>query len=528
MNEGTKLSWKIRWIWDAEQILTDTKWYMIRAFQYLPIRWKVMEMWKDKVWWNEAKYKLFTDMVENDPSMRQIRDWVIPEWLLASNPEIVKSLYQDLTAFQYYNKKYEWWGKHTVSEYWLASMEEDVFVQNILKTHNIDAELLWQSANKKELIKVLAAAEASEPWSSRIVLSYLANNELKSLKNKYLWDEYAKWADIPEDIEWELHRMIVEKYYPYMYTADKTSRYNLATKYVEYAQPEIFEWLSKDTKLQWFVNSLWFLDLMVKEKWDAGDVNAAYIKNAFNFGTKYITDPSDKLKIIKHTMATIDWLDNPDVSQKQLMRLWVIWANVSFYNELKKDKVANILYKKDMEEFEWMIWDSIDDINLKGIKWIEWDMSWDDWAKKQYYWAYWKPYTPATNSSANKQYVNDLMDKYNKVLNPMEYGRPSYIRGNPISYPRSSEIGNLTPKRYKIYAKFYEEELKAYSKWITSDSIKQYPSQYIESLKFSMPNYNKWWITKPSPIKFKRPAKKYVSYKTLWQFPGSTDDNGAG
>jgi hypothetical protein len=75
-------------------------------------------------------------------------------------------------------------------------------------------------------------------------------------------------------------------------------------------------------------------------------------------------------------------------------------------------------------------------------------MSNDYTAKKQYYGTYGKTYTPSSNSSSNRHYVDNLMDKYDKTLQPMQYGRPSYINNNPISYPSSSEIGNLAPKRY--------------------------------------------------------------------------------
>lgn len=533
-NKSVREMSKFRGISDIDSMLNDKGWYMLRLMQYLPIiKWFVES--SKSTGWNEARYKYLNQLQESDPDLKAIWDGELPDVVL-NNPNITKNLYQELTSFDYSYKKYKWEWEHLLAEkdsYWqFTQAEEEVFVKNIAEKQygsieNMDKVLLAKWADGKNILKVLAASEAMTPWSSKIVLSYLARKDYDMLKTKLTGSLYTKAADIPAETEQQIKQAVVAKRYPLLYTADKTSQYKVVREYLDYAQPEIFGTLAGDNQLSQLVNTLAFNDLLVMTEWDKWDVDANYIKNIFTMSAKYITNDADRINITNNILWTISSLKNPTQNVKQLMKVWVLAWSIDFYNNLKKDPLTNILYKDDINRFENLVWQVNENINLAGNELAMWDLS--EWAKKQYYATGYTPYVKSSTSDGNRKLIQQFQDKINDTYKPYQkqINYQKWDSNVRYTYQSPSEIGNLAPKRYWIYAKFYNEQLAAYSKWIVDTTMRQYPSQVYEWLKFTTKSYNRKFIPDVKPIRFKRPAKKYVSYKTRSDLPGSTDDIGA-
>jgi hypothetical protein len=101
-------------------------------------------------------------------------------WDDTYSDDAVKRLYKELTAFDYPNKaRKNWTDFVTWYEWELEQLKETVFTDEILRWLWWDEEDLTNYLNaawdrkKAGLAKIMAAAEASRPWSSKIVLSYL-------------------------------------------------------------------------------------------------------------------------------------------------------------------------------------------------------------------------------------------------------------------------------------------------------------------------------------------------------------------
>lgn len=488
-NEAIRKSQRLKDIWQIEWYINDTgRAYMNTLFN-LPVLQSFYKSDRMPSWqFNEAAWKTIQSEIENNPTMKAIWNGEFPTEIL-NNEDITKNLYSELLSHSYYWKKLWTKWEHVVSDYWLTEMEEKVFVQNI-------AEWLWMSLeqldstlksnrDKSYLVKTMAAAEASKPGSSKIILWYLANDAL--YKEKLA--RFGKWftnADIDEWVENQMKRNIVEKYYPFTYISDKTSWYKLAREYLSETKPDIFWTLKNDSTLSSFVNTLAFTDMIYR--WEAmnWDVDSKYIKNIFNVSAKYIKDPELRTKLVTNSLNTISNLESADQSQKQLMRLWVLSANIDHYDKIKKDPIASTLYKDDIDIFENTVRWVNDSLNKVWAHWLEGDLNDDE--KRQYYWSTWKKYFPKSNSSSNNKVKDDFQNAVNKYYNPAQ----NWVSYNKINKPESFELAWIriqSPKEYTLYYKIYEDAYKATSENIVKQANRKYPAEYIEWMKFTKPTY---------------------------------------
>jgi hypothetical protein len=97
-------------------------------------------------------------------------------------------------------------------------------------------------------MKIMAASEAARPGSSKIVLSYLANQEEYELLKKVTGKDYPSSTDVTDEEMATIQRQVLQDYYPYMFTADKTSWYRAITEYVS-NKYDLFKDLYKDDDL---------------------------------------------------------------------------------------------------------------------------------------------------------------------------------------------------------------------------------------------------------------------------------------
>jgi hypothetical protein len=94
----------------------------------------------------------------------------------------------------------------------------------------------------------MAAAQAYRPGSSKIVVSYLANQYEYNLMKKLSGKPYPSSKDFTPEEYSQIQRSTLENFYPYMFMADKTSWYKAITEYVSNKYP-IFKDLYKDDDL---------------------------------------------------------------------------------------------------------------------------------------------------------------------------------------------------------------------------------------------------------------------------------------
>lgn len=524
-NQAARMLSKVRDVSQVETFLNNKERAWTSILTNLPL---ISSFWKASQrnpsgQFPESTFNMLKNEIDTNPTMQKIRKWEFPLELLESK-SIVKNLYNELTAHSYFGKGLDKDWKHFMSSsdkpYWLTQQEEEVFVMNIV-------EWLWITvqdfdnilrSNKKQsyLVKAMAAAEADMPGSSKIILWYLANQELHKQKQAIYWQKYS-WAEVDRHIEDKLKWEIVEKLYPFMYFADKTAWYKLAREYMADSKPEIFWNIKNDAELTGFANSLWFLDLVYFSEANQWDVDAQYIKNIFNTVGKYQTDPNLRTKIVTHSLNTISWLESANESQKQMMRIWVLAANINHYDKLKKDPVASTLYADDIGKFESVIRWTIENLNQVWIDWMERDM-WD-LSKKQYYWSTGKKRTPNKNFSSNQAVTKQLMDWFNKMYNPAQNWRPEINEYRPTI--TESIIPRIaTPKLFNLLYRIYDESYKAVSKNITEQTERKYPGQFMQTFKFDRPSYRKTRRYTSPGTKIPKWRKKYASQKTRKDLPG--------
>ena len=513
-NDAMQKSNDLRDISTIESMLSTTKDFTLRLFSYLPLVSSIIRSTKEPTsWFIEDTRKEMQYEIENNPAMKWIWDWKMPPELL-DNPDIVENLYKELITHAYYGKQLAWEWKHVVSTYWLWEMEEEVFVANIAKWQWITLDQLQKSitsrwADKSYLVKVIAAAEANEPWASKIILWYLANQWLYKMK----W--WANSAEISTQAEEEMKKHIVQELYPYTYLADKTSWYKVAREYLSSYRPELYGKLASDSSLMWFVNTLAFNDLLYWTKANEWEIDAQYISNIFNFSSKYIQDDDLRIKFVNHSLSTISNLENATPSQKAMMRTGIFSSNIDYYNRIKKDPIISEAYAKDIAQFENLVRQNDEYINMVWVDWAEKDMS--PKAKAQYYASKWKNYTPSKFWDSNNKQMKYIKDKVNQYYKPTERG----ITYNDMSkYPQEDiKITIPKPNIEGIYYKIYDDVYKATSEDLTKQNPRMYPADKILWMKYDRPSYRKR-TAKYTGINIKKSRAKYTSKATRKDLPG--------
>ena len=502
-------------ITNVDNIINSEWWYTaMNVLWKLPLIWELLKSATGKWWFtfSEAKYKELMDLVDNDKWMQELYKWELNTEVFSD--EAINRIWSDFTAFNYPAKSLKTIWKHSVWSYiegkdtTLNSMREDVFVQNICEKMWIDIEefhnmIVSDSAKTTWRLKVMAAAEAAEPGSWKIVLSYIMANDLYKLEQEYTNKQYPSNADIPDDVMIMLKKMVLEKDGNQMFTADKASWYKTIMEYVSEVKPEVFKELYKNNTLTNYVNSVWFMDMLM---WDAAqkwDVNAAYVKNVFWVINKYMKNDDARIKATEHIFNTIEELDAPQ-SVKNMAMQWTLAGNIDFYNKLKNSPVLSTIYKDALDNFEHWIWWTLDT-----------EIPVDNMYNKSY-----KKYTPYSSEywDKNKKVNDDLTDKAYKYFPKSSWNWTRAWNLNPYPYTTGSSV---KPKdALDWYRKYYEGLIKDYSDKLVKSEGKKYPAQTIEWMTFKTWSNNRWSI-KWQKLSFPKHKSKKYRTNVLSNLPGS-------
>ena len=500
----------------VDSIINDPNYAAITTIWYLPLIWELIKSATNNWWFgfNEAKYKKLMNMVETDPDIKKLYNWELDVSLYSD--EAINRLWTDFTSFNYPYKsmksawKHDVWSMFQWKDSTLNSMREDVFVKNICDKMNIDIETFHKlitenwNANAKTTgkLKVIAAAEAAEPGSWKIVLWYMMANALYELEKEVSWMDYPSNADFTDEQMNYMKKVILNQYWNEMFTADKASWYKAVRELVSIKEPEVFNTLYKNETLNWYVSSIGFLDMLM---WDAAnkwDVNAKYIKNVFSVISKYMTNPEARMKAIEHEFWVISEL-NTSQSVKNMAMEWILAGNIDYYNRIKENPTLSVLYKDVLDSFEHRVWWVMDNVDIQ-----------DDSMKRQ--WKNW--YTPYTSKywDDNKKVDDELKNKVWKDYNPLKSGWKS------LWYHQPTYTGSIKPKSETLtwLLNYYEGLIKDYSDRLVKSTGKKYPAQGTENITFKTKSNNRWSIRKQQ-LSFPKHKSKQYRTNVISNLPGS-------
>ena len=529
-NDQTSYSWKItsklQSFSTVDSILNWEAWsfWKDKLLPYLPIIWPAIQNAIGGNWYSfsAAKYDELIHIMDKDKIVQRLNNWDLgkDDWAEVfwnSNiysDDAIWRMYQELTAFDYPNKQQlSGWKFETGYEYSNEPMKEEVFTKEMLdelwRTEQDLEQFLLDNSNWKNkqagLMKIMAAAEASRPGSSKIVLSYLASQYENDRVKEITWDKYWSWKDLSVQAQNDLQRETVSKFYPYMFLADKTSWYKAITEYVS-GKYELFDTLYKDDNLQWYVNTLWYMDMLMYQQAQDWNVNAKFIKNSWSMLTKYMKSEPARINAINYIM---DSINKSDMSNGQAVsaKMWVLAANMDFYDKYYKNWMAQALYWEDLERYNNYVWWVLQDINEIGLQKAKQQKNSSTWKKKRSPYTYSNPL--GENNVPEAQKFIPQAQKYLRWKNP---GFWWYSKYTPNTYKPW--------KTLDWYWKYYEALIKVYSDRLVKSKGKKYPAETIESITFKTWSNNKWAI-KWKQLEFPKHKSKEYRTKLFSNLPGS-------
>ena len=502
----------------------------VTVLWYMPAVWELIKYLAGKWWYNftEAKYKEMMHMVEDDAWLRYIYNGHINTDVFS--PEAIKRIYSDFTAFNYPYETMKTVGKHAVWSYinWedttLNSMKEDVFVQNMCEHLNLTIEQFhdlitshWtNTADKTWRLKIMAAWEAAQPGSWKIILSYMMANRLYELEKAVSWLAYPKTADIPEDVMVELKRQVIQEFAEEEYVADRASQYKVVREYISEVNPEVFKTLYKNETLNGYVSSIWFMDMLMHQAAQDWDINAKYIKNAFSVLTKYMPDEWARLKTVEYICGLIDSMEIPS-DMKDIAMEWVLAWNIDVYNELKNSPILSTLHQDVLDSFEHRIWGIMDRVDMNDNTYTR---SWSRYSKYPKY----RSWYTSNYATPNQQVDNDFKNAVSNLPNPLKTWTPYVSRNTPIRYRWTN---NIAGKPLDFYIKVYETHIKALSDKLVGPGPDERKGNnngrkpYEWTYKTETALRNRWYIN-PARLTFPRHKQPAYSTKVLANMPGAS------
>ena len=523
VSESGKLTNDLYSLQTVDSILNWEDWdyWKNRLLPYIPLIWNILQNSITGTWYTftSAKWKELQHIMDKDEVVQILNNWDYDkmqdyqwlwwdEWIYTD--EAVWRMYKELTAFNYPYK----WRKNgtdfkTGYEWELEQIKETVFTDELMRwlwwTEEDLTNYLNQAPDRKKawLMKIMAASEAARPGSSKIVLSYLANQEEYELLKKVTGKDYPSSTDVTDEEMAMIQRQVLQDYYPYMFTADKTSWYRAITEYVS-NKYDLFKDLYKDDDLTWYLSTLGYMDMIMYQQAKTGNVNAKYIKNSWSMLAKYMKSEPARMNAISYIMNTIN---NSNFSRGKATsaKMWVLAANMDFYDKIQKNWMMQALYWEDIENYNNFVWWVLKDL---------WDIDWSDGSRKSSWKGYKKwynNYNPiGDNNTPTAQQFIPRAQKYLNWRTPSFWGKSGY---NP----------NSTYKPWKTldwYRKYYEGLISTYSDRLVKSKGKKYPAQTVEGITFKTGNSNKWKI-KWDELRFKKHKSKKYRTNVISSLPGS-------
>lgn len=520
----------VEWIEKYMQNKTVTVFNMLRNINGL--KWL-----NDTLGMNELAVDRIYEMVNNDKVMNDLYNG---KW----NGNVVtkdntKRLFNELTSMDLAAGKQlvNWLFKP--SEYDFNTDKKDVFEKeliraigseniNKLKDKILDYTLDWK-IREWAIAEMLAYSDAKVPWSSRLMLSHIANQ----LKTSYVQRYYAEagmknakfvYSDdaIPADELLRIQSGVVNALYPYMYTADKLSWYKLAEERMLTVNPKLFSTQTLSTnpneakqpaqKLARFANAVGFLDFMAHSELKEGNPNATGIKNVFAFMGKYVEDDALKASLFNMTLDTVDALEwHPDV--KNAVKLWVALGWFDSISNLLSDTDAYAKHGKVLDEAVKKLFWVNNTIATIGTELAIGELKGSQAKSYGNYTGY--KYTPKQYAKSNYTAKQQLADSVNELWKrvPSQYSWNTYTK----EYNPTARYISFTPQYWSYRnpdSKFY---LDVFAKVLWEAESKNLVNWYVKhsatDVDESQGKFSKTF--KPKAIKARKVKvpKNYLNYQ---------------
>lgn len=529
----------VEWIEKYMQNKTVTVFNLLRNINWL-------KALNDTLWLNDLAVDRIYDMVNKDKVMNDLYNGKWNGSVITKDN--VKRLFNELTTFDLtaWKQMVDWLFKP--NEYDFNTDKKDIFEKELIRA--IWADKMEQLKNtiintvtksdlrEAALAEMIAYADAKVPGSSRLMLSYIANQRKTAYVQQYynkMWMQNAKYVysdnAIPADELMRIQASVVNEMYPFMYTADKLSWYKLAEERMLTINPKLFstqqlwnnpnEAKQPSQKLSKFASAVWFLDFMAHSELKNWNPNAQSIKNVFAFMGKYVEDDALKASLFNMTLDTIDALEwHPDV--KNVVKLWVALGWFDSISNLLSDTEAYAKHGKILDESVKKLFGVNQVLGTVGTSLAMWEMNGK--ASKSYWNSTGYKYTPkqyAKNNYAAKQQLSDNAYELSKRV-PSQYSWNTYQK----DYNPTARYVAFTPQ-YGSYknpdSKFYLEQFaRALWEAETKNIVSWYVKHSVMDIEEKQVLRNKKYIPKPIKArKVKLPAN-YLNYQKRHR--GSGDD----
>lgn len=489
-NENVKMSLQSKNLADVERLMRD-KGFFERSWNLvsqLPVIKHFMAAAVDPALSSALSYKKYTQSIDNDPIMKNLFEGKFDNRIL-NNPDTATSLRKDLVALDLSMYSTDKNLKTAMSEFGLNEVKEEAFMKllaNKMWDKQLQALINWAAPDIKsiQLAKIAAFAENNVNGSSRILLSYIANKYYNIWKTKVVWNKYWK---VTEEDDLNIKGKIIAALYPNMYIADKLSWKRL----MDYRQKEIMRWVFKPTEtLVKAVDKLIFDDLIIHSEAKRWNPNAQYIKNAINTSASWVADNADRLKLMEHTMSSIDWLHFANNDVKSMLRLWVLAANMDNINNILNDDAFVAARKDDVQRILDITFGTVDWINQTATNFLSTESGYKKYPRKAHAKSY--PYwldksasysRPSSYTPQNNKVYDEVSSKMPKVIDRI----PSYYKpSNTITYPYNpyTQYQKGIPQDYNLFLKFSDqfEAKKAESENLVTGYVNKSPWEWIDKI----------------------------------------------
>ena len=465
-NKSIMLADKMYEVWNIDKIIQGTNWdetkdsYVERWLKALP----GIDVYLAGSKTANMEWRWYQALQVSDPVIKALygrQDGVFQrymEWVRESrDPDFYKKevneFFDDMIAFNYKD-----WTKedtsNTLKEKFYGATKFDSEAKEALFTTLLENKLgkdvvdsIYKRANgiieDAGFQKILLNAEAKSPGSGRVILSFLANEELKNwakdnstVRNA---SGYVDMKNINNDPNTTLQKeKILEKYYPYLYLYDKSAYLKVARNQIKNKHPEIYGDVTDSQKS--FINTLSLTDFVMHREAISGTPSAGNIASVLSIGSKYLSDDL-RVASLNYQADAIKALDT-DQDTKDALMIGILVPNADMLNRVWKDPKFMEENRDNVVRATNILYGTTDMIANEG-HWIHSlvDENMDDNKKKAYKYAYGSNYVQRPYNKSNYALGEKLVKAANKdgPTGLRSLYTPTNMSNNrPVSYQTAS------------------------------------------------------------------------------------------
>jgi hypothetical protein len=311
---------------------------------------------------NRIQYETYVNAYENDMAFRGLMNGKMQAG--AFDGKNADAFWGDMVKFDLtndphgpglaINKKY--WSRDDLDklDLFTGELERKMGVTNLRGA----LDKAYDDGKQAELRQLILAMDAKANGSARMALSYVADRALAQAKDANIAAGVMKKGEqLPPEVEMATKIGILEKLWPQMYAADKTSWWKLQMDYLKRNHPVEFDASMSDeadrnikgASLWKKMNAVGTMDLAIVSEAKAGNASAAFIRNVSSEASKYVEDPVERMKVLRYTLGRIGQLQTTP-TDKAALRIGVLAGNVGHMAEIAQDQMVRTLYPQELQK----------------------------------------------------------------------------------------------------------------------------------------------------------------------------------